>query len=315
MTIRHSVLALALAASAQGELTLKQAEGTLTVHRGEEPLFAYRSDRGAPCLYPLHGPAGTNLTRHFPFREGVAGEEDDHPHHISFWTAHGKVNGIDFWHGKKARIVHESFGPHSTSSVIRGVLIEKASFEVHLRWEHGDQTLLREKRQYHFTARPKTYTLDVTSTLTAPEEEVTFGDTKEGTFAIRLTPSLRLKGAVAKGKMVNSEGQQDEEAWGKRARWVAYHGPDAGNHPAVVALMDHPGNLRHPTWWHARPYGLLAANPFGRHDFEGKKKQPGLGNHTLAKGETLTQRHRLLLHHGTIESARLERHFSTFAGH
>jgi hypothetical protein len=76
--------------------------------------------------------------------------------------------------------------------------------------------------------------------------------------------------------------------------------------------MDHPSNLRHPTWWHARDYGLLAANPFGIHDFEAKKDKT-LGNHVLKKGESLTFRYLVVLHHGSVENAKLADHWTTFS--
>jgi hypothetical protein len=76
--------------------------------------------------------------------------------------------------------------------------------------------------------------------------------------------------------------------------------------------MDHPSNLRHPTWWHARDYGLLAANPFGIHDFEGKEDEH-LGDYTLKKDETLTLRYQVVVHQGTLESAALPKHFKKFS--
>ncbi|NNM30729.1 MAG: PmoA family protein [Akkermansiaceae bacterium] len=274
----------------------------------------YRGDGRIPCLYPLHGSSGASLTRHFPFKKGVPGEAADHPHHVSFWFTHGSVNGHDFWHKDDCRIVHRKLLQVNSGSSSKGsVITHRGNFAVRLEWIAGDQTLLTEDRSYRMVAEGPNRIIDVTSKLTATNGDVVFGDTKEGSFAIRLAPTLRLKGEVAAGHILNSEGEKDGATWGKRARWVAYHGPDETGAPAVVAILDHPSNLRHPTWWHARDYGLLAANPFGRHDFERKKNEPHLGDHTLRKGETLTQKYRLVLHQGTLESARIENSWKDFS--
>lgn len=273
----------------------------MEVRIDDQVFTAFRTDTRVPCLYPLIGPSGANLTRHYPLRKDVPGEASDHPHHTSFWFTHGAVNGHDFWHDPDCSIV--------AKSTVTG----SDSLTAHLEWIAKGQVILREKRQYTFASRDQTRTITVTSQLTPATGDVVFGDTKEGSFAIRLAPTLRHKGEVAKGHILNSEGLTDGKVWGQRAKWVACYGPDANEQPAVVAILDHPTNLRHPTWWHARDYGLLGANPFGRHDFEGKKDQPHLGDHTLKKGDTLTLRYQLLIHQGTVESAKVPDAWTTFA--
>ena len=100
-------------------------------------------------------------------------------------------------------------------------------------------------------------------------------------------------------------------AWGKRATWVDYYGPVEGA-TVGVAMLDHPRNLRHPTWWHVRDYGLFAANPFGIHDFE--PQQPaGAGDHALPAGGTLTFRYRVFLHNGTTAEARIADVWTAYA--
>ena len=49
-------------------------------------------------------------------------------------------------------------------------------------------------------------------------------------------------------------------------------------------MMDHPGNPRHPTYWHSRGYGLHSINPFGVSDFLNDKTQNG--SLTIAPGST-----------------------------
>jgi hypothetical protein len=150
--------------------------------------------------------------------------------------------------------------------------------------------------------------VEVHSTLTAATE-VKFGDTKEGSFALRVSPTLRHEGKVAKGHIANSEGQTDKKAWGKRARWVSYYGPDSSHKDVAITMMDHPSNYNHPTFWHARTYGLLTANPFGEKSFT----KNGNGNYTLKKGASLTQKYGLLMQTGTFKKDAVEKAYQAFA--
>lgn len=297
----------------RADILFDTRDGNVKVLVDGKLFTEYRSDGRIPCLYPLVGSSGAALTRHYPFREGVPGEASDHPHHVSFWFTHGSVNGLDFWHKEDCRIEHRKILKVATKSSSEGARVtHRGTLAVLLDWTSGGKIHLSETRTYEFVVEGPTRTIDVTSKLTAPEGDAVFGDTKEGSFAIRVAPTLRLKGEVAEGRILNSEGDRDDDAWGKRARWVAFYGPDPAAEPAVIVIMDHPGNLRHPTWWHARDYGLLAANPFGRHDFEKRKQQPHLGDYTLKKTDTLTQRYRLVLHHGPFENEAVEAHWKKF---
>jgi hypothetical protein len=112
------------------------------------------------------------------------------------------------------------------------------------------------------------------------------------------------------GHAVNSEGHRDGDLWGKRAKWVDYWG-DVEGKTVGIAIFDHPSNPRHPTWWHARSYGLVTANPFGIHDFE--DKPAGTGDMVIKQGESVTFRHRFLFHEGDAESAEIEKAYAAFA--
>jgi hypothetical protein len=235
-------------------------------------------------------------------------EERDHPHHQSLWFAHGAVNGHDFWTGRDgATIVHDAFLGRGTDE--RGAWVRSRNL-----WRAGDAVVLTEERTLHFAASADERAIDFELALVATHGPVRFGDTKEGTFALRLAPTLRISGPVARGHALNSAGQRDKDCWGQRARWVAYSGPLDAARPAAevcVALLDHPSNPRHPTWWHARDYGLFAANPFGVHDFDGAA--PGTGDLELASGERLVFRYRLLVRTGPADGASLERAWADYA--
>src|SRR5262249_17256350 len=106
------------------------------------------------------------------------------------------------------------------------------------------------------------------------------------------------------------EGVRDGDVWGKRAKWVDASGEIEGR-KLGVAIFDHPGNPRHPTWWHARDYGLFAANPFGIHDFERKPKRTG--DFSVGKGTTARFHWRFLFHDGDAASAGVAAHYDEFA--
>ncbi|MEM9346825.1 MAG: PmoA family protein [Planctomycetota bacterium] len=254
-----------------------------------------------PFLYPIIGPTGAQMTRNFPMRKDVKGEASDHPHHRSLWFTHGNVNGTDFWHRAKATIQVVDTNLHTNFANTKNPIVTTVE-----SWRSADN-----KEQLHAWAIHRFHIYDDGSRIIdihryhqvgADAEQVVFGDTKEGTMAIRLAPQLRLKGEVATGKAINSEGDKDTKVWGKRAKWVAYWGQIDGK-TCGVAIFDHPSNLRHPTWWHARDYGLVAANPFGMSDFEKGKHKRGDGDYTLKQDETLSLRYRFVFFAGTAEEA------------
>jgi hypothetical protein len=132
------------------------------------------------------------------------------------------------------------------------------------------------------------------------------GDTKEGTFAIRVVKALE----EPQGRMLNSNGAVGEkEIWGKRADWVDYSGMVTGE-KLGIAIFDHPSSVNHPTYWHARGYGLFAANPFGEHDFYNDPKRDGSA--IIAEGGALTFRYRVLIHHGDAGEAQVAKAYQRY---
>ena len=271
------------------DVTIAHAdEAFATVRAAAEPR---------PFVWPVVAPGGVAVTRDHPMG-ARAGEQHDHPHHQSLWFAHGSVNGFDFWHGKQ----------HRERIVLEGSATRQLEDDVEVvgdyRWlVDDDDVVLRERRLLRFADHGDHRSIDAVVTLRASEGDVTFGDTKEGTFALRLHPALRVEGQVAAGELTNSEGDAGKAAWGKRARWLHDQGIVDGQQVGV-AIFDHPDNLRHPTWWHARTYGLVAANPFGQHDFE--RKPAGVGDFVLEHGEALTLRYRVVVHRGAWTPDRVE---------
>ena len=305
--MRSAFFALLLAAPAFAAdgFSTKDSGDKVTVELDGKLYTEYRTDSRVPYCYPLMSTSGACLARHWPMEKGFK-EDEDHPHHRSFWMSHGAVNGHDFWawttKASDPKIVHKATRD-----------VKDNAFTVDLAWTADGKTHLTEERTYLFKKiDEKTTEIDVVSKLTAADGDATFGDTKEGMFAIRVDRTLRQKGKEAKGFIFDSEGNKDGAAWGKRAKWVAFGGPDEKGEPAVIAMFDHPSNLRYPTWWHARDYGLVAANPFGIHDFESKKDKH-VGDHVLKKGETLVFRYGVVLQQGSVEPTKLNELWSSFS--
>jgi hypothetical protein len=283
------------------EKELPEKGQSIELFHGQDLVTAFRTDYRFPYLYPVHSPSGANILRNWPMKPDVPGEERDHPHHRGIWLAHGAVNGHDFWADTKKENPTIRFNSITHQEVKNNI----ARLTADLTWVAKETELLKETRAYAFSKpNPETLRIDIHSTLTAIADEVVFGDTKEGTFAVRTDRTLRVKGPTAKATLTNSEGITNLDAWGKRANWVAYTGPDELGKPTVVAIIDHPDSFRSPTHWHARDYGLLAANPFGINDFENKKDKT-FGNHTLKKSESITLSYTVIIHQGTLETAKL----------
>lgn len=268
-------------------------------------------------FYPLIGPGGARMTRDWPMQD-TPGEDHDHPHHRSLWFAHGLVNGGDFWteaatSGTKkpkfpvGKIEHEKF-LEVQGGEKEGVIRDQ------LRWVAADGSVPVTSIQTFRVQAGAERVIDFSMTLTAGDKDVLFGDTKEGTMAIRIAESMRLLGVDKKpgaGKIVNAPGDVDGEVWGKKAAWVDYAGP-VGGRTVGIAIFDSPKNPRHPTRWHARDYGLFAANPFCEREMD--KTQPeGSGDFKLEAGQSVTFSYRFILHTGDATQAKIAERFAEYA--
>jgi len=168
--------------------------------------------------------------------------------------------------------------------------------------------VLADERTLRFGADGESRWIDFDITLTAAADEVKFGDTKEGSFGLRIAESMRTDRKMG-GKIITSEGLEDDKAWGKPAAWVDYHGPVQGE-TLGIAILNHPSSFRYPTGWHVRTYGLFAANPFGEGDFRGEQVETA---HVLKKGESLTFRYRVIFHKGDEKQGKVAEAFAKYA--
>jgi hypothetical protein len=301
--------------SAAASVEVKRNGDRIDVLIGGHPFTTYYfgAATAKPYLFPLRSAQGTVVTRSFPMATDIPGEDNDEPHQRAMYFAHGDINGYDFW--GEAEFPRWSRHPASTfgSTVFRklddmqggpdsGAL--RAEFD--LVTSEG-QVIAAETQAYSFRGDEHSRIIDCEFTIRANNGLVKIGDTKEGTFAIRVVKALDSP----PGRMVNSEGAIGEKAvWGKRANWVDYYGTVSGE-DVGIAILDDPKNLRHPTYWHARHYGLLAANPFGLKEFLHDRHQDG--SYVIAAAGSLTLRYRVLIHHGDFHEARVADAYKQYA--
>ena len=275
-----------------------------------------------PYLSPLSSAQGTVVTRGFPMRTDIPGERHDHPHHRALFFAHGDVNGIDFWgEGQPTKAAQTASGVYySSESLPKGRTVFR---KLDLAESQGNRGTLKaefalvgpdgtplgsETQEYTFSGDGTRRIVDCAFTIAADSgRPLKMGDTKEGTFAIRVVNGLTKPHVT----MLNSEGKVGEEAiWGKRARWVDYSGTVEGE-TLGIAIFDNPANIKHPTYWHARDYGLFAVNPFGEHDFCHDPKRDG--SVTVLPGQSLVLRYRVVIHQGDAQAAGIEAAYRLYA--
>lgn len=276
--------------------------------------YIYPDDLEKPVLYPLVAEGNLTVTRGFP-RDPRPGERVDHPHHTGYWFNYGDVNGLDFWNNSY-NIPAEKKGGYGSivHTAVKSTTNGKAGeLEVSMDWIKPDGTkLLQEDTKFIFSASGDKRVIDRVTTLTALEEEVLFKDNKEGVLGIRMARALELpsnkpeiftdaNGIASEvpvlnnegvtGDYLNNEGVAGGDVWGKRAVWCKLYGEIDGN-PVAVAIIDHPQNPGYPTHWHARGYGLFAANPLGQKVFSNGELELNL---KLLPNESVTFRYRVVV--------------------
>jgi hypothetical protein len=268
-----------------------------------------------PVLYPLRTAKGTIITRGYPL-EPRPGERVDHPHHVGMWLTYENVNGIDFWNNSEA--IKPQDAPKMGTIRHRSIVLAKGgpdegALEVEADWlTYSKKVLLEEHTRFVFRGGPDFRSVDRITTLGALDEKVVFADAKDGMLGLRVvraleTPSdkaevftdasgrattvAKLENTGVNGVYLTSEGKKGEAAWGTRGRWCNLSGKIA-DEPVTITILDHPRNPGFPTYWHARGYGLFAANPLGEKVFSNGKEELNL---TLAPHQSVTFRYRILI--------------------
>ena len=317
------------------EVVKHEADRRVDILVGGKPFTSYiwPTTLKKPVLYPLTAANGTVVTRGYPL-EPRPGERVDHPHHAGLWFNYGDVDGLDFWNNsdairpaqapKMGTIVHQS-----VRSVKSGA--GEGTLEVTEQWVTSEnKPLLREDTRYVFRAKDGVRSIDRITKLTALDSAVTLGDNKEGVIGMRVArqlehPSLtpekftdaagrvtdvaKLDTAGVHGHYISSEGKEGDDVWGTRGKWTLLNG-DVNGTEVTLAILDHPKNIGYPTYWHARGYGLFAANPLGQ-----KAMTNGKGEATTYKIEPkspVTFRHEVLILDGKATPADIEKFYTAF---
>lgn len=280
--------------------------------------FHYSEAIEKPFLFPVYAPDGSVITRGYPV-EPRKGERIDHPHHIGIWFNHGNVNGLDFWNNSSAIPADQKnlYGHivYQRTNVISGG--RRGVLEVYQNWEDNKGTaILSEKVMYIFKGDKNSRTIDHISTLTAINGPVTFGDSKEGLFAIRVDRAFEMpsnesliftdeKGNPTEvkatdntgvtGMYLSNKGLKGDAVWGTRNAWVILSGVK-NRVPISMAIFDNPKNPGFPAYAHARGYGLFSLNNFGQNSYDPKQEKR---SYTIRKGESVTLYHRFYVQSGS----------------
>jgi hypothetical protein len=316
------------------KLTAKDSERRVDVTVDGKPFTSYvwPATLKKPTLHPVRTGDGVVITRAFPPAQG---ERADHPHHVGLWLNYGDVNGFDFWNntdaitperaGRMGTIVHKDITRKESGK-------GRAELGVRLAWVSGaGRTILDEETTFVFEARPGVRLIDRLTMLRPTDAKVTFNDNKEGMLGLRVVRALEdpaeksgefvdASGGTVKmkdadtsgvtGVYTSSEGKKGGAVWGTRGKWTMLSGQIQGK-PVTVAILDHPGNPGFPTYWHARGYGLFAANPLGQAVFSEGKEKLGF---TLSPGESQLFRYRIVLLDTAATPEDLERLYAEWIG-
>jgi len=290
--------------------------------------YVYDGQSPKPILYPILTKSGKTVTRGFPFVPRP-NERTDHPHHVGLWFNYGDVNGLDFWNNSYAIPAEEK---HKYGTIHHQEIIEMNDNQLVVKaiWRSPDNAeLLEETTQFVFTEDGYTRSIDRTTTLKALQK-VSLKDNKEGMLGMRMTRELELpsdkpaeytdaEGKLTKVKVLNnegvngnyygSEGLTGDDVWGTRNKWVKLEG-SMNDEDVSVTIIDNEKNVGYPTYWHARGYGLFAANPLGQAIFSEGKETLGF---EMKKGESTTFKYRILVHNGSaLSKEAIDQSFSEF---
>jgi Family of unknown function (DUF6807) len=331
--------AAALAAPKGVRVVPDQANRRVDITIDGQPFTSYiwPTTLKKPVLFPILDGDGVTITRGWPLAPRP-GERTDHPHHDGLWFNYSNVNGFDFWNNsdaipprrapKMGTIVFDKIVSAKSGST-RGDLVTEST------WIDGNNhPILAETTRYLFAHEGPTRSIDLIVTLKALDH-VVFNDDKDGLLGLRVARWLEspeekggtftdANGVATKvaaatelpgvapptGQYLTSEGVKGEAAWSTRGRWCSLTGHDDAGHIVTIAIFDHPGNENYPTFWHARGYGLFAANPLGQHMFDPKK--PPL-NFTLEKGQSTTFRYRVAIYTHAATAEELNHEADAFA--
>lgn len=235
-----------------------------------------------PYFAHLRAPDGTQVTRNLP---PMAGDANDHSTmHPGLWLGFGDISGADFWRNKGH--VEVQFVEQPTASGSTG------GFAVRNDYRSMDKSICSELCRIRISVLPSGYLINWDSRFSG-DDDFSFGDQEEMGLGVRMATPLTVKSG---GQITNSQGLENEkQVWGQPSDWCDYGGTINGRRIGIM-LMPDPQNFRR-SWFHARDYGLLVANPFGANAFTkgATSKVP------VKAGDTFRLRFGVLVHSGPID--------------
>jgi hypothetical protein len=298
-------------------LTKDKNENRIEIHIGQSLFtrFIYPDSLEKPVLFPIYDAGGTVITRGFPL-EPRPGEPTDHPHHLGLWLTYENVNGLDFWNNSYAIPLEKKsqYGWIKTDSILELTSGTLGVLRYHAKWvNQQNQPLLEENTRYEFSGTDnQERIIDRITELTA-DTDIFLADAKDGMLGLRLTRELQIpseqdqhftdakgnrntvkKDNASNGDYLTSEGKQGDSAWSTRGRWCKVFGKIKDDSVSIT-IFDHMHNPNYPTFWHARGYGLFAANPLGEQIFTKGKTALNL---KIKKGDKIIFRYRVLIQNG-----------------
>lgn len=271
-----------------------QGDGRVAVIIDGMPVAVYSFETARfsrPCFHDVRTTTGVQLTRPTPPIDGFDLMDHD-TMHPGIWMSFGDISGCDYWRNK-AVVKHVEFLERPQSAAGRD------SFAVrnyYLDQSDPSKVVCHEMARYTFLIHPRGY-LILWDARFGSDGEFTFGDQEEMGLGLRIATPLRVSASgsgtlpAGTGTITNSEGRKNEKGiWGTTADWTSFAGSMAGENVGIT-IFCHPENFR-PSWFHARDYGLLVANPFGRQAFsKGEKSEV-----RVQPGDELRLRYGLLIH-------------------
>ncbi|MBT8045087.1 MAG: PmoA family protein [Verrucomicrobiae bacterium] len=288
-------------AGESSELSWQQSPTSLALVHGEQILWRLVADPKdpKPYIHPLRTMKGKELTAFRP---------KDHPWHHGLWWSWKFINGVNYWEENPK--THKSAGcTELLSAKFQTAGDFSATADLSLSYHLPDgPSLMTEQRQLKISApdQEDAYWIDWTSVFNAGEKGVLLGR----------TPLPGEAGGKSYGGYAGLSARLvlDPEGWdirsnhgrisakgfhGKTACWVDFSSKGAG-----ITIFDHPKNLRTPSPWYIhdrKPMSFFSPSILYKQSL------------TLAAGESLTLRYRILVHtrpmtHGQLEAKSREFH-------
>ncbi|HJZ55300.1 MAG TPA: PmoA family protein, partial [Gemmataceae bacterium] len=288
-----------------------------------------------PFLYPVLAPGEVPVTRAWPVEKGTPGEKtNDHVHQKSAWFCHGDVipegielkvksankgdHGVDFWSEAKDKDGSPRHGTIVCVKVGEPQQVAKNHVKIATtnEWKTPDGIkIMDEERVLHFIDLPSGRLFVFEITLKASVCPIVFGDTKEGSFGVRVHDALRTEApdggtvTASDGTTVKAPAKDNLPVWGQVSLWNDYSGTVNGK-AVGISVFSAPDNP--PAAWHTRGYGLMAANPFGRNvsGFPSQKGKTELVR--IEKGKEMKLRYAIFAHTGDAQTGKVAEAYEVF---